>query len=143
MVEQPVEDSRQLSTVSEETEKIPDGVREFFAKQEATHPNLAPLKHESDLPDKAKLGLSMKTKEEDSLMQSTDIQTGKSEYHANVVMAREQPPISSGPLTTIGSFIYHNFEFIDNASLIADSNLEPTDLNLMLRHASMTSKTDI
>ena len=51
----------------------------------------------------AKLELSMNAKEEDSPMQSTDIQTGKSEYPANDAMTREQHPITSGPLTTIGS----------------------------------------
>ena len=91
----------------------------------------------------AKLELSMNAKEEDSPMQSTDIQTGKSEYPANDAMTREQHPITSGPLTTIGSFIYHNFEFIDNALLFADKNFEQTDLNSMLKHASNTSKTDI
>ena len=143
MIEQPVEVSRQLSTVSEETEKISDGVRDYFAKLDAPQPNLAPLKLESKLPNKAKLDSSMKAKEDDSHMQSTSIQTGKSEYRANDATACEQPPISSGPLATIGSFIYHNFKCIDNASLIADGKLEPTDLNLMLKHASETSKTDI
>ena len=76
-------------------------------------------------------------------MQSTSIQTVKPEYSANDAMASEQPPISSGLLTTIGSFIYHNFECIDEASLVADRILERTDLNLMLKHASEMSNTEI
>ena len=78
MIEQPVEDSRQFSTVSEETEQVFDGELEHFAKLDEPNPNLAPLKLESELPNMAKLESSMNAKEEDSPMQSTDIQTGKS-----------------------------------------------------------------
>ena len=85
----------------------------------------------------------MKAEEEDSPKQSTSIQTGKSEYRTNDAMASKQPSISSGPLATIGSFIYHNFECIDKVSLAADSELQSTHLNLMLKLASKMSNTDI
>ena len=104
---------------------------------------MAPLKHESELKDKANLELSMKVEEEDSPMQSTSIQTGKSEYRTNDAMASKQPSISSDPLATIGSFIYHNFECIDKVSLAAEREFEATHLNLMLKRASKMSNTDI
>ena len=57
-IDQPGEDLAEDLTVTEESECMDDDLRDYFEKLDETHPNLAPLKHESEPTDKAKLLIS-------------------------------------------------------------------------------------